>query len=824
MDLPQRLLSFLTVPGEWADEESRRKAEVLHIAQLFIFIGGFFYLFVPAWILNGQPVYVLATIFISTVGHLLLRMGKLKASSIWTIGTLWILFTAGSSTEGGVTSGSFAGTLAFVMIAGLTHGIGASIAVSILSITAGGVLVYLKQHGMLPAQSLEYSELNILSDFAVYISLTCLFTGVALRRISLSTKRFERELAERLKTEEHLLRHEVLYQSITHSSMDGFWILGEDGRVQDVNDAYCRISGYTRDELLSTGVADISVMEDQQDVQRRIHMVKKEGAKRFETRHPRKDGRIIDVEVNTLYAHSAGVFIAFLRDVTERNRAEKASRIFAHTLESISEIATITDLEDRVTFVNDAFVNIYGYSREEMIGKHIGILWSPNNADGLLQEILSHKRMGRWHGTILNLTKDGREFPISLTTSEVRDETGAILGLVGISEDISERQKLQQQLLQSQKLESLGTLTGGIAHDFNNLLAMILGSAELLQLQIATQPQLKKHVDRIVEASERGRSISRQLLIFSRPDEAELKSISLSTIILGLRDMLQHFLPKTIAVKAELDVEHGIILGDAGQIHQALLNLALNAGDAMTNIGTLTIREFSVSPEFMKKRFGEASGLAYIGVCIADTGTGMDEALIAKIFDPFFSTKERGKGTGLGLAIVHGIVKNHNGYIDVDSTVGKGTAISLFFPAVAHQPITQHQAILHDGETRSGTVLLVDDEKLLREMLSDYLIALGYDVRTATNGAEALALYRMYTDTIDVVITDLGMPEMGGEELYRELWKIDPYVKVIVSSGYLDGTTKNELLAMGIKDVLTKPFKIQDINNAIRTALAAPQR
>jgi CheY-like chemotaxis protein len=263
-------------------------------------------------------------------------------------------------------------------------------------------------------------------------------------------------------------------------------------------------------------------------------------------------------------------------------------------------------------------------------------------------------------------------------------------------------------------------------------------------------------------------------------------------------------------------------LGDAGQIHQALLNLALNAGDAMTNSGTLTISEFSVSPEFMKKRFVEARELTYIGICIADTGTGMDEALIAKIFDPFFSTKERGKGTGLGLAIVHGIVKNHNGFIDVDSTQGMGTSISLFFPAVAHQPIAQHQVLLHDEERRSGTVLLVDDEKLLREMLTDYLTALGYDVHTSTNGTEGLEHYRMYSDTIDVVITDLGMPEMGGEELYRELRKIDPDVKVVVSSGYLDGTTKNELLAMGIKDVLTKPFKIQDINAAIRAVLAAP--
>ena len=623
------------------------------------------------------------------------------------------------------------------------------------------------------------------------------------------------------KTEEELRRHEYLYQAITQSSMDGFWIAGMDGRLQEVNDALCSVSGYTRSELLTMSISDIEALESPDDIARRIQYIKSAGGQRFESRHRCKDGRIIDVEVNVVYSAEANVVIGFLRDVTAHNRGVKASRIFAHTLESIAEITTITDLEDRFTFVNDAFVKTYGYTREEIIGKSVAILWSPNNPDGLLEEILSHKRMGRWYGTILNMTKDGREIPISLITSEVRDETGEVLGLVGISEDISERQKIQQQLLQSQKLESLGTLTGGIAHDFNNLLAMILGSAELLQLQISDQPQLKKHVDRIVEASERGRSISRQLLIFSRPDEAELKPISLTSIITSLKDMLQHFLPKSIAIKTILDVEQGIIMGDAGQIHQALLNLALNAGDAMTKSGTLTIKEFVASTEFMLKKFGAESSRPFIGISVSDTGMGIDAALMEKIFDPFFSTKERGKGTGLGLAIVHGIVKNHNGYINVESAPGEGTTFSVYFPAAAHAPMEQLPEHLHPGQKHTEAVLLVDDERLLREMLSEYLAASGYEVHTATNGAEGLALYRAHHDIIDIVITDLGMPEMGGEELFKRLKVIDPAVKVIVSSGYLDGTTKNDLLKMGIKDVLTKPFKIQEINAAVRKALSA---
>jgi signal transduction histidine kinase len=254
--------------------------------------------------------------------------------------------------------------------------------------------------------------------------------------------------------------------------------------------------------------------------------------------------------------------------------------------------------------------------------------------------------------------------------------------LFGIVQDITKRKLLEAQLTQSQKLEGLGTLAGGIAHDFNNLLAVILGSAELMQQQAADQPTLKKQVDRIIEATERGRSISRQLLIFSRPGQAELQPISLTHTLNELSDLLSHFFPKSIKIATSIDVDYGMIMGDAGQIHQAILNLAINAGDAMTNDGTLTIREFTVAPEVVAERFGTGAAGPYVAVSVTDTGTGMDEATRAKIFDPFFTTKEKSKGTGLGLAIVQTIVNNHRGYIDVESAPGKGTTFTLMFPTV----------------------------------------------------------------------------------------------------------------------------------------------
>jgi PAS domain S-box-containing protein len=412
----------------------------------------------------------------------------------------------------------------------------------------------------------------------------------------------------------------------------------------------------------------------------------------------------------------------------------------------------------------------------------------------------------------------------SLLTSKIpwRDKEGTIVGLVGFALDITERKRLEQQLLQSQKLEGVGTLAGGIAHDFNNLLAMVLGSAELLRRQLSDQPELKKYVDRIIEASERGTSISRQLLIFSRPEVAELKPISLSQTITELKEMLKHFLPKSISIETEFDLDNGIIMGDAGQIHQALLNLALNAGDAMKNTGRLTIREYSVSPEMIRKRFSLEDAGAYIAVSVTDTGTGMSEKTRLRIFDPFFSTKAPGKGTGLGLGIVHGIVKNHNGLIYVESELGCGSTFTLYFPVVPHENLPVFTADAQPTSLESGTILVVDDEQMLREMLSEYLSESGYTVHMAADGNEALTFYQSHGENIDLVITDLGMPGMGGEELYRQLRRINAEVNVMVSSGYLDGTTKENLLRMGIKRVLIKPFKMEDIHAAIASVLRSP--
>jgi two-component system, cell cycle sensor histidine kinase and response regulator CckA len=506
----------------------------------------------------------------------------------------------------------------------------------------------------------------------------------------------------------------------------------------------------------------------------------------------------------------------------EAQKNEDANILLAQTLKSVKDCVTITDLDEHIIFVNEAFLVQYGYAEQELLGKHISILRSPVVDADMSEHIYPATMDEGWHGELMNRRKDGTDFPIELWTSVVKNSSGAVRATVGVARDVTERRRVERQLLQAQKLDTIGTLAGGIAHDFNNLLAMILGAAELLHMQISAQPGPQKHVNMIITAAERGRSISRRLLNFSRPAPTKLEPVHPSRLVEELHEMLVSFFPKSIAVNMQLECAAGMIMGDAGQIHQALLNLALNAADAMENSGRLTIGVKTAEPEESGGISGEPGSDPFVVITVADEGTGMDQSTLSKIFDPFFSTKAQGKGTGLGLAIVHGIMKAHNGFIDVESTPGEGTTFSLYFPLIG-RPEHQPEKKSHPADRVGGeTILLVDDEALLREMLTDYLTACGFRVLTAANGVEALELYARHRRSIDLVITYLGMPGMDGAELYRQMRSIDASVKVIIASGFLDGVTKNCLLEMGISDVLAKPFNLYTLQSTLHAILSPP--
>ncbi len=394
------------------------------------------------------------------------------------------------------------------------------------------------------------------------------------------------------------------------------------------------------------------------------------------------------------------------------------------------------------------------------------------------------------------------------------DKNGRPVKMYGTIQDITDRKKLEMQLVQAQKLEGLGTLAGGIAHDFNNLMAILLGNAELLRTHIQENSKQIHYVDQIIDVADRGASISKQLLLFSRQSDLNMKPISLSSLINELKTMLGHFIPKKITIKTSIEVENGLINGDAGHIHQVLLNLCLNAKDAMGESGTLTIAEKSADASEIREKFSKEVDGKFVVVSISDTGSGIDDAILSKIFDPFFTTKEKGKGSGLGLSIVDGLVKSHNGFIEVKSKKGEGTTFYLFFPAINNVDISKTKTPKHTA-IAGKVILVVDDEKDIRELFREYLEMIGTSVILASDGIEALAIYKKMGPGIDVVISDLGMPNMSGEELFMNLKKLNPRINVIISSGYLDRLTRESILQLGVKEVISKPYKFVEIANIL---------
>jgi PAS domain S-box-containing protein len=548
-------------------------------------------------------------------------------------------------------------------------------------------------------------------------------------------------------------------------------------------------------------------------------------------RQLQSDGRVVWFDTSKVpLRDQEGEVIGILgtsTDITERVMIDNENieimnhlREKSRALEQISTSVIITNLDGSIEYVNPKFTEVTGYTFAEVRGKNPRLLRSESMPPEVYRNLWQTITTGsEWHGEIQNKKKNGELFWESVSISSLVNDAGVTTHYLAVKEDVTSRKLLERQLLQSQKLEGMGTLAGGIAHDFNNLLAMIMGSAELLQHQVANQPRLQKYVDQIIDASEKGISISRQLLVFSRPSQIELHPISLSHTISELQELLTHFLPKTIDIVAEIKVSNSLIMGDSGQIHQAILNLAINAGDAMTNKGRLTISEFSVAPELIRDRFFIQASTPYVAVSITDTGVGMEESTLAKIFDPFFTTKPRGKGTGLGLSMVQGIVKNHNGFIDVVSTPGSGTTFTMYFPAVEQAVVEHRPEAANLVSVDNATILLVDDEENLRDLLFEFLDECGYTVLKASNGTEALAVFQTQYNFIDLVITDLGMPDMGGEELIRRLKKIHTAVRVMVSSGHIDGSIRDHLVQLGVKEMIAKPMKFSDILTAIRRVL-----
>jgi PAS domain S-box-containing protein len=495
--------------------------------------------------------------------------------------------------------------------------------------------------------------------------------------------------------------------------------------------------------------------------------------------------------------------------------------MLANAVKSISECISITDMDDITLFVNDAFLKTYGYEREDLINKNINIVRSPNNPTSITEKILPTTIKGGWQGELLNRKKNGQDFPIHLSTSIINDENGKPIALIGISVDITEQKRLQHELQKIHRLESIGTLAGGIAHDFNNILVGILGNISLSKIYAKPNEKLFDKLNDIEIAALRAKELSNKLVTFARGGNPRKRISSISQF---LKDTVHESLSGSNST-SEFSIRKDLwkVEYDETQMRQVINNIIINAVEAMPSGGKIKVRaENIILPADSGYSLPEGP---YIKIMIKDHGIGIPEENLDRIFDPFFSTKFLGRG--IGLSTTYSIIKRHNGYISVDSVLGKETTFHILIPAQ-----TQKTEKFPDKKTqqnldynKKGKILVMDDEAIVREFVDEFLTYSGYEIGLAKDGEEAIKLFKDAKDSpnpFEIVILDLTVPQnLGAKETLQKLLEIDPNIKAIVSSGYSDDEVILNYKNYGFIAALIKPFKIDEIQLVLGNILNA---
>ena len=759
-----------------------------------------------------------------------------------------------------------------------------------------------------------------------------------------------RDITERKNNED---RH----HSIIQTALDGFWLTDIHGQLLEVNESYCRMSGYCEDELLSMNIANLEAIEYPQDVHRHMQEVIDKGAIRFETRHQRKGGSIYEVEISVQFRNEkGGRCVCFIRDISERKLAEQKLRESEQNFRSLSESSPDYimryDRDCRHTYMNPAALAAYGLSEGDTIGKthlesgfpedlskigeekiiqvfetgkpsHTEFPWKSANRQvyldwrltpefdaqnqvvsvlGVSRDITERKQaeeqlreleerfrrtfytspdsvnINQMDGTYVEINKGftqltgyTRKDVIGKTSADIniwdipedrerlveglqRDKyvrnlesrflvkdgsyktalmSAAIIKLKGephilsITRDITDFRKterdkliLERQLQQAQKMEAIGTLAGGIAHDFNNILAAILGYAEMVREDSPAGSVAARDLDQVLIAGDRAKNLVKQILAFSRQNEAEKIPLQLAAIVQEAIKLLRASIPTTIAIEQDLDRGCDLVLADPTEIHQIIMNLGTNAFHAMEEHGgtlAISLKGKTLSPQDLAHEPHLLPG-KYINLTVRDTGSGMKPEIKEKIFDPYFTTKDIGKGTGMGLAIIHGIVKSYGGFITCESKIGEGSVFHIYLPSFEEHIIPQKDSmkVIPIGNER---VLFVDDEQMLAEMGQVLLERLGYTVTVRMSSLEALTTFKNQPDAFNLVITDQTMPGMTGMDLARRMLQIRPDLPIILCTGYSSLISEEKVKSAGIKGFALKPLTKRDIATLIRKVL-----
>jgi PAS domain S-box-containing protein len=516
-------------------------------------------------------------------------------------------------------------------------------------------------------------------------------------------------------------------------------------------------------------------------------------------------------------------------NITERKKNEEERSRLAAIVDASNEAIMSLAPDGTVLTWNGGAERIYGYSAQEMIGRNISILTPPDRSQETVRKLAALRRGESIHNfEARRQRKDGRTIWILMTASPIRDGRGQVVAISAIARDITEIKVLEEQLRQAAKLESLGVLAGGIAHDFNNLLVGILGNASLAKNTLPAASSVRQMLDDVISAGERAAVLTRQLLAYAGKGKFVIQPLDISALVREMANLVHASVPKRVAVRLRLAPSLPAVVADEAQLQQLIMNLIINAAEAIgDNSGTVTVTtgNLEISGSEIKGATGwsdPATPGRYVFFEVEDTGAGMDEATIARIFDPFFTTKSTGRGLGLSAAL--GIVRGHHGFIQVISSPGRGSTFKVLFPAAREEIAPESVQEAQNDLTGSGVILLVDDEELVRRMAGAALAQLGYTVLEAGNGREAIELFQRHSSGIRLVILDLSMPVMNGEECLTQVRSIRADVPVLLSSGFGETEAASRFQSAGVTSFLQKPYTAQYLAELVKATLTGSGR
>ncbi|GIW81290.1 MAG: hypothetical protein KatS3mg105_3097 [Gemmatales bacterium] len=619
------------------------------------------------------------------------------------------------------------------------------------------------------------------------------------------------------------------YEIILNAANEGIWILDADLKISFVNQRMCSMLGYAADELLGRSPMDFVHESDRPHIQELLERRRRGLAEQFDFRYRRKDGSTLwaIVSSNPLL-NAEGKFhgaLAMFTDITQRKLAEEKLWSANQTLQAVVQCSplaiNIIDCEGRVLMWNPASERIFGWTAQEVVGKRLPTI--PDDKRDEFETMLSEVRQGKNYSAmeVMRLRRDGSLIDVNLWTTPLRDESGAIIGIMAIIADVTEHKRLRREFLHAQKMEAIGRLAGGVAHDFNNLLTVISGYSDLL---LATLPADDPTVDLIRDmkkAEERAISLTRQLLSLSRKQIVEPRVVDLNAVVANMDKMLRRLIGEHIELITEWNPAVGRVKIDPAQLEQIILNLAVNARDAMPKGGKLTIttENTELDEEFTSRHPGLTPG-EYVCLVFHDTGCGMDAETLAHIFEPFFTTKDAEKGTGLGLATIYAIVKQNRGHIQVASIPGQGSLFEIFLPRVDESPDVIPQRKVESLQAKfNEVILIVEDEDLLRDYIRKALKRRGFSVLEARNGYDAIRLLKEHTGPVHLVLSDVVMPRLSGPAMYRQLQRLRPELKVVYMSGYITESVSDLGLDGPDVQLLRKPFIMDDLLRKVREVL-----